>query len=289
MKIKEIKGVHTTEAASKWDDFQNIRNEYALDDDRWLYRGQDDYCWEIRSTFERNRESSGKSDSWKYEATVVREFKRRAHLYLRNLPDDRDILEWFSLLRHFGAPCRLVDVTYSFYVAIYFAIRSLGHKSTPAAIWAFDTKWLKNQWNKLFPDETVESHRGGDFRFKEPDDFRKHFLNFNKTKLFVAPANPFRQNERLTAQQGLFLCPGDISKSFMENLIPNPTNSHEKNVIRIPIMSSIKPQAIQELRRMNISSATLFPDLGGFAESLSDWFTLDLPFNDKDLLKALCI
>lgn len=289
MKIKEIKGVHTTEVASKWEDFQAIRDKYALDDDWWLYRGQDNCCWEIRSTFERTRENSGKSDAWKYEAMVVREFKRRAHLYLENLPEDHDILEWLSLLRHFGAPCRLVDVTYSFYVAIYFAIRSLVVKSPPAAIWAFDTRWLKKQWNRLFPNETIESIRGGDFRFKEPGDFRKHFLDFNKTKPFIAPSNPFRQNERLTAQQGLFLCPGDISKSFMENLISDQANSHEKNILRIPIMASIKPKAIQELRRMNISLATLFPDLGGFAESLSDWFALDLPFNDKDLLKALCI
>jgi hypothetical protein len=38
---------------------------------------------------------------------------------------------------------------------------------------------------------------------------------------------------------------------------------------------------------MNVTSATLFPGLEGFSKSLADWFALDLPFNEKDLLDAL--
>lgn len=289
MEIESIPNVYTTETASTWAGLQDIRGKYGLISDWWLYRGHSYVNWRVKSTFERARESGGTSDSWKYEATVVREFKRRSYLYLKELPDDGDILEWFSLLRHFGAPCRLIDVTYSFYVAMYFAVRSLGLGSDPASVWAFNTKWLIKEWDRVFPDETVKKHRAGDFRFKEPDDFRNHFLDFRKVKAFVAPVNPFRQNERLTAQQGLFLCPGDISKSFMDNLSAMTTKAAKDQVVRIPVAASIKPEAIQELRRMNITSATLFPDLGGFAESLGDWFALNLPFNEKDLLKALCI
>jgi hypothetical protein len=35
---------------------------------------------------------------------------------------------------------------------------------------------------------------------------------------FVIPVNPFMLNERLVIQQGLFLCAGDISIPFEDNL-----------------------------------------------------------------------
>jgi hypothetical protein len=38
---------------------------------------------------------------------------------------------------------------------------------------------------------------------------------------------------------------------------------------------------------MNISSASLFPDLAGFAESLSDWFLLPFKYNDDELKAGL--
>ena len=114
-----------------------------------------------------------------------------------------------------------------------------------------------------------------------------HFLNIREPKPFVALVNPFRQNERLTAQQGLFLCPGDVSQPFMDNLFSPPTEPDEGGVYRIPIDAQIKGEAIEELRRMNVTSATFFPGLEGFSKSLADWFALDLPFNEKDLLDAL--
>lgn len=282
-------GVHTTEVVCRWDELLRVREDLGLKTDRWVYRGHQDANWTVQSTFERARESGGPSDPWKYEAAVVREFKQRAYHYLSHLPADRELLEWLALLRHFGAPSRLVDVTYSFYVAFYFAIKDLGKSSPPAAIWAFNTDWLIAEWDTLFPCETVARHRGGDFRFKDPEDFRKHFLDYRAPKAFVAAVNPFRQNQRLTAQQGLFLCPGDLSKSFMQNLFSSSKPADPCRVVRIPVAASLKRDAISELRRMNIISATLFPDLGGFAESLADWFVLELPFNEKDLLQALAL
>ena len=94
-------------------------------------------------------------------------------------------------------------------------------------------------------------------------------------------------NQRLTAQQGLFLCPGDISKQFMDNLVKRGTKENPKRIIRIPIELSAKSEFIQELRRMNITSATLFPDLSGFAESLNDWFHLKIKLYPKELDNVL--
>ena len=37
-------------------------------------------------------------------------------------------------------------------------------------------------------------------------------------KTFACPQNPFRLNERLTIQKGVFMCPGNVTVPFEENL-----------------------------------------------------------------------
>ena len=66
-----------------------------------------------------------KEKRWYYEALILREFMRCAHLYLtkENIPASNDKLEWLSLMRHYKAPTRLMDFTYSFYIAAYFAYK----------------------------------------------------------------------------------------------------------------------------------------------------------------------
>ena len=184
-------------------------------------------------------------------------------------------------MRHYGAPCRLIDFTYSFYVALYFALKKVTSNQT-AAVWAVNQKWLREKFNSSFPTEKGRT----EFRFHDPKDYYDHFL-IDKPYDFVAPVNPFRQNQRLTAQQGIFLSPGNISKTFMENLISGDALGERKKVIRIPIEGTVKTDVIRYLRRMNINSATLYPDLQGFAEYLSDWFYLPMAFLDEDLREAL--
>jgi hypothetical protein len=52
------------------------------------------------------------------EDGLLRRFKRQCHHYLINTPEPHNLLEWFALMRHHGAPTRLLDWTYSFFVLI---------------------------------------------------------------------------------------------------------------------------------------------------------------------------
>ena len=56
------------------------------------------------------------------EVAIVREFMRRAHHYLPDVPRDDNWLEWLALMQHHGAPTRLLDWTYSPSVAVHFAL-----------------------------------------------------------------------------------------------------------------------------------------------------------------------
>lgn len=280
-----VPGVLTTSVVPTWHDTLVLRDRYTLNRDRWVFRGHKEARWAIESTFERARAGGGKHPVWKYEAVILREFSRRAHHYASDLPSAKHVLEWFALMRHYGAPRRLVDFTYSFYVAAYFALQDAGADTGTAAIWAINTTWLRELYAAAFPADA--RRRGRNFRFKDPSDFKRTFLSTTAPTAFVAPANPFRMNERLSAQQGVFLCPGNIRRSFMKNLLPDRTRKSPEHVLRIVLDPAMKTDAIRDLRRMNVTAATLFPDLGGFAQSLKDWFHLPLNFDTKGLMMAL--
>src|SRR5439155_228450 len=56
------------------------------------------------------------------EQQMRKEFKLRAHYYINHLPNRGGVLSWLALMQHYGAPTRLLDWTYSFYVAAFFPL-----------------------------------------------------------------------------------------------------------------------------------------------------------------------
>jgi len=89
----------------------------------------------------------------------------------------------------------------------------------------------------------------------------------------VTPLNPFRLNERLRTQKGVFLVPGDLKVSFMDNLTNLPASDPEESepenpVLRLVLAPAIRKEALEHLYYMNISRTSLFPGLDGNAQSL---------------------
>ncbi len=84
-------------------------------------------------------------------------FKRIAHQYVEasNMPQENDNLEWIGLLRHYGVPSRLLDFSYSFYIATYFAIEGaeINNKTDPAIVWAIEQECLSREANNLLEKE----------------------------------------------------------------------------------------------------------------------------------------
>ena len=76
----------------------------------------------------------------------------------------------------------------------------------------------------------------------------------------------------MVIQQGVFLCPGDITKPFEKNLtnIFKSAKAFNQNVKKYEFKFSrkLKKEILFYLQKMNINRATLFPGLEGFAESL---------------------
>ncbi|MBI3000973.1 MAG: FRG domain-containing protein [Deltaproteobacteria bacterium] len=274
-------------------------------DRAWIFRGEGHFRVSLTSTFDRFAGAAdvNTEDRWKYEAWMLREFRRRADRYLNRteVPEMDNRLEWLSLMRHYGAPCRLVDFTYSRHVADYFALREAAKEfardpnclEAQGVIFAIDLKELRlqaekqivNWWNNNNPHYILTAWTGK-LDLHRPEMFTKYVFEQSGRK-GIAPVTPYRLNDRITQQQGTFLCPRDISVPFSENLnaLDNLDSMMKKWEFKIT-KTQIK-EAFGKLRSMNITFASLFPDLSGYAQWLDDaCFLLHVPGEYLDNLTA---
>jgi hypothetical protein len=243
------------------------------DDGKSIFRGHRCTTWKLETSLERTckRMYGSLEKALHIENIVLREFRRRLHHYSPNVPRRKEPLRWLSLMQHHGAPTRLLDWTYSIYIAAYFASE---HGTSAFAVWVLNKEWLKDEGKRAFQESNRPSSL---FREKGDEEVEEHFLNdvVNRESLeSVVQVNPFQLNERLTIQKGVFLYPCDIGKSFETNLRAMHGHSDPRNVTKLIIGQDERKKTLKKLHGMNISRATLFPGLDGFAQSLNVYHPL---------------
>lgn len=259
-----------------WNDFRNKVNEMTrnggrqLEDRQWIFRGALKRHT-LKTTLERACGYWGFSleDLPGIESELIREIKRKAFGFGIPLPPKDDTMWWVSLMQHYGAPTRLLDFTYSPYIAAYFAFEKLlfdCDKKESAVIWAIQHKWtqrggmLATNNNRTLLKKIRDSELGSlDFLF----ELRKKHLPS------VMQVATWYLHDRITAQQGVFLCPTDITVTFMANFTCVKGWDDEESVKRLILPRSIMPKAFEELQKMNITKHSLFPGFGGLAQSLN--------------------
>jgi len=234
----------------------------------WLFRGEGSAARQLKTSLERccDRLAVRPGLRRTIEDRIIREFRRAYHQFAHHVPDRQAIVEWLSIMQHHGAPTRLLDFTYSIYVAAYFAVEEAeGH----SVVWAIEGPWALQRSATLLRS----AGKRGTRRMLKPfmDDDEKVAQTLFMSKPYVAaawPINPFRLNERLRVQQGAFLIQGDISKPFTENLDALSRGRRTDSILKIVIPESLRREALRRLWSMDISRAALFPGLDGFAKSL---------------------
>jgi hypothetical protein len=77
---------------------------------------------------------------------------------------------------------------------------------------------------------------------------------------------PPTMNSRLIAQSGTFAVPGVLDIPIERIL----EDSDQENILaKIVLANAVRETGMRELYRMNITNATLFPDLDGLAKSMN--------------------
>lgn len=265
-------------------------------DSCWIFRGHKSQTHFLQPSIER---VAPRLDWPLIEHRLLREFQSKARMHMdpAQLPTvaPESKLSWLSIMQHYGAPTRLLDFTYSAYVALYFALRNREEQADYAEVWGIDSIALRNRAAETIRDVDREIRKregkppkGGRVslspenassslqRAQDDDEFwdaatrnalhpcgvrREHF---NKKGL-VAVTLPPIQNSRLSSQQGVFLFNGAEGWTFEESLALMMQGAGEEWYRRFRVPQEALAQIEGQLFQLNIHDLSLFPDTEGLA------------------------
>ena len=238
----------------RWSQF--VEHTQALEG--WAFRGQHGADWPLVSSLTRRlRTFCPDARLWPLrEARAMRIFRRKAHIHLQDQSALEDDLRCLALMQHHGAATRLLDFTKSPFVAAFFALESARQE---VSVYALNTPAL---WN-LTPhfDPTLTRHA---IDPRVPGHFARYFADNRFPVLWFG--EPSQMDRRLAAQSGLFVVPGVLDQSLDEIL--QGYGAAEELLHHFILSPAMRAEAMHALYRMNVTYATLFPDLDGLARSV---------------------
>jgi hypothetical protein len=260
---------------ASWDEFLRLITSAPYSN--WAFRGERHAKWPLHTSLSRYFTDFGvHAQAWpEQEGRILRIFKRKAHQYLQQPPGLNDDFQWLALMQHHGAPTRLLDFTWSPYVAAFFALE---RATDEAAVWALNPRELGSRAARGQGTKSRITLPEMDPRI--PGNFERYFLKGNQAFIWVG--EPDTMNRRLIAQSGTFAMPGVLDVPLEEILsrYPEPENMIAKFVLSA---DKLRDTGLRELYRMNITYATLFPDLDGLARSLAYELEFHWAYNPRTM------
>jgi hypothetical protein len=231
-------------------DLRRHRSNYA-------FRGRTSASEDLRTSLLRLG-----GDARNLEGYLLRNFRKYARR--GDVPSD-SVWDWLALGQHHGLPTRLLDWTYSPYIALHFATADLDGYGEDGIVWAMDYVSTHEQ----LPDALA-------------DVLEQEGANVFTPELLTRAAPDFRRLEALAADPFcLFLEPPSLDERIVNqyalfSLLSVPTASlddwlagREQLIRRIVVPAALKWEVRDKLDQANISERVLFPGLDG----LSAWLT----------------
>jgi len=243
--------------------------------EEWILRGQSSQGSNqisLKSSLERALTSYHIpfSKAPEIEEWMIRDFRRK-YEGIDSQGVIEDTLYCLSLMQHYGCPTRLLDFTYSPYIAAFFAVEnmSIGKEGKREAfVVCFNHKWMIDAAKKNIADSNLFKKRFYD-NMRSDKSFRPLYMK--KKRSFIVSETPFQLHRRLSIQRGVFMIQGDITKTMRENIELMDGWQNESNVLiyKLKINTGRELKKVYgDLRLMNITHESLFPGLDGFAKSL---------------------
>lgn len=280
-----LAGIAETFEVDSWPAFTALQQRFAGERGRlWMFRGQPATGATLRTSLERalHRFELPIARQEEVERLLLREFRRHYHRYTADVPEEDDTLRWLALMRHHGAPVRLLDLSYSPYVALFFALDGVVHGES-CEMWAIDHNWCVTRAAELLPRPAWDAFQSDPWGGKTGTTVRQLFATRAPV---VVPMNPFYLDARLATQQGVLLAPLDLSVDAETLLRRMDADEHVcANVRRIVLhcTGDFLERALGELARMNVTHTSLFPGIDGLARSLENMVVLNFMFPNQNL------
>lgn len=244
----------------EWMDFLALMDEYSEEEGsvcghhryprKWVFRGQANAGWNIKSSFEVSLPADLKNESnvelllREKERRTFMEFRRFGYEHLHGL-HEMNFPEWLTYMQHFGVKTRMVDFTESPLTALYFSQEDDQQKGD-FAVWGVCISALSPfrdmpEFKKL--GKVSESEKSAliepfvESLFKVQGctsanvanqwgcatrifDYQKEFNERQQIFYFY----PRWHNMRSSAQSGLFLMPSHLSVPFHDILMSGCSN-----------------------------------------------------------------
>ena len=221
----------------------------------YVYRGLEDSSYTLSSTLNRLGESH-------LEKHLLRNFRKYSQKQISS--EYTSIWNWLALAQHHGLPTRLLDWTYSPYIALHFATADFTKYHKDGVIWAANyvdskaylpdqlARVIEEEGSHIFTAEMLERVASSlpDLSNLKRDDFAIFF-------------EPPSIDDRIVNQYAVFSMMSDPNI-----LISDWLKKTEVSFFKIIIPAYLKWEIRDKLDQSNINERVLFPGLDGLARWL---------------------
>jgi FRG domain-containing protein len=244
--------LHELLFADTWnDELRLFRSSYA-------YRGCSDAASDLTSGLVRL------GGNGELERQLMRAFRKYA---LQDAVPRDTAWDWLALGQHHGLPTRLLDWTYSPYVALHFATQNRAKYDRDAVVWCIDYVRAHEQLPAALRDVLVAE--GAQVFTTELlaeaapslDDLSRYGDDF---ALFVEPPS---FDARIVNQYALFSVVAQAEASLEDWL-----RRREDLATRVVVPAELKWEVRDKLDQANVTERVLFPGLDGLSRWLGRYY-----------------
>jgi len=229
------------------------------------FRGRGDASEDLRTSLMRLG-----GDAGSLETHLLRAFRKYAAR--GDVPVD-SLWNWLALGQHHGLPTRLLDWTYSPYVALHFVTAAQRHYDRDGAVWCVDYV----QAHRLAPPElrrALEREGANVFTTELLNGVARDLAGFEDvgSEPFVVFVEPPSFDERIVNQYALFSLASDPMLALDDWLAEHP------GLLRkIVVPAELKWEVRDKLDQANVTERVLFPGLDGLSRWVARYYTPRTP------------